>query len=152
MKRIIDMPPIYFELFEAICHFMGRQALVIEAVSNLGILPENLAAGVMGWHGKAASRGQWGEEWDYGLHGSGCLIVNQHTGEPIDWNAPDPHAFDPYFFIHHLKWRLDHKADLPLLRAHIEAHGAKSVATLITDLVADGIISPEYHLNPVAVR
>jgi hypothetical protein len=48
-------------------------------------------------------KGVWkdrlGQEWSYILHGSGCLLTNPETQEPIDWDCPNPKAFDDYFFL-----------------------------------------------------
>jgi len=55
-------------------------------------------------------KGEWkdksGQEWNYILHGNGCLLVNPETEEPIDWDCPNPKAFDIFFFRRHLDWRL----------------------------------------------
>lgn len=45
-------------------------------------------------------------DWKYFLHGSGCLLVNLKTGEPIDWNCPDVNRYDIWKFMSHLMWQL----------------------------------------------
>lgn len=52
------------------------------------------------------SMGYWGKnnEWRYLIHGNGCRLTHTVTEEPIDWDAPDPQAFDSWFFSIHLKW------------------------------------------------
>ncbi len=45
-------------------------------------------------------------EWEYYLHGQGCMLVNKLTGEPIDWDAPDVKSYKLFFFWRHLIWQL----------------------------------------------
>ncbi|HSG42479.1 MAG TPA: hypothetical protein VLA72_04925 [Anaerolineales bacterium] len=56
-------------------------------------------------------KGQWreenGETWNYFMHGGGCKLINQKTGEPIDWDCPDPMQFDAFKFCFHLKWQTE---------------------------------------------
>jgi len=60
--------------------------------------------------GKVSRKGVWkdrtGQEWNYQLHGGGCLLQNILTQEPLDWDCPNPKAFDIFFFSRHLDWRL----------------------------------------------
>src|SRR5689334_11936237 len=50
-------------------------------------------------------------EWTYSLHGKGCMLRNSITGEEIDWDCPNPRRFDRYFFLEHLRWRLETEKD-----------------------------------------
>ena len=47
-----------------------------------------------------------GENWKYLLHGGGCLLINQATNEPIDWDCPSTIHFDAFKFCSHLKWQI----------------------------------------------
>jgi hypothetical protein len=55
-------------------------------------------------------KGTWQDkhsnEWEYYLHGGGCSLLNRRTKETIDWDCPNPLAFDPFFFYRHLEWQL----------------------------------------------
>jgi len=147
--RLMEKDTLYFELYDALAHFMGRQHLTVQAVIDQGVNPADLVKGVGGWYDKTSQVGKWGKDWKFFFHGGGCCITNLDTGEPIDWNGPDPQSFDPYFFIRHLEWRLSHESRLPLLQDYIQQHGSPlAIADLIKDLIADGIISPDYHLTP----
>lgn len=85
-------------------------------------------------------KGVWkdksGHEWNYILHGGGCLLINPETQEPIDWDCPNPKAFDAFFFTAHLDWRLK-QGDVEL--RHIEELQGE-VKTLFSELVKDGLI------------
>jgi hypothetical protein len=52
----------------------------------------------------ATQRGRWGE-WQYRIHGGGCSLVHQATGEPIQWDSPELRRFDPSLFMDWLTWR-----------------------------------------------
>lgn len=147
-SRLGDKEPLYIELYNALAYFLSRQQLVIRVVVEQGVNPADLSKGVAGWYDKTPSRGRWGSEWWFGFHGGGCQLTHRRTGETIDWTGPDTASFSPYSFVYHLEWRLAKDHDLPLLRAYVEEHGALAVVNLIKDLVADGIISPDYHLLP----
>ena len=149
MVKLNEKSDIYFELYEAVAHYMSRQQLVVRAVVDLGVVPEDLVKGVGGWFDKTEQIGTW-REWKFFFHGGGCMLKHPETGEPIDWNGPDTHSFDPYFFLRHLLWRLENGAQLQHLKEHIEHNGDQSVVELILDLIADGIISEDYHLEPSA--
>jgi len=147
--RLIEKDALYFELYDALAHFMGRQHLVVQAVIDQGVNPADLIKGAGGWYDKTSQVGWWGKDWKFFFHGGGCCITNLDTGEAIDWNGPDPQSFDPYFFVHHLEWRLSREADLALLRSYIQQRGnSLAIADLIHDLIVDGIISPNCHLTP----
>jgi hypothetical protein len=90
-------------------------------------------------------RGTWGEndEWEYYLHGGGCLLTNKETGEPIDWDCPNLKSFDEFFFRTHLEWQLeasDRKAELKHTKLWIEKFGADSIRELMDEMRSDGLI------------
>lgn len=100
-----------------------------------------------------SSTGSWGDtgEWTYFLHGQGCMLRNAHTGEIINWNCPNVLAFDPYFFLDHLKWRLGshHREDeLQYTRAWIQQQpeGFRSILSLIEEMINDGLINKDMTL------
>jgi hypothetical protein len=146
--RLTDKSPVCFELYEALTHFVSRQQLVVRAVIDQGVALDRLELGVAGWHDQTPQTGQWGHDWRFLFHGGGCELRHRHTGEPIDWNGPDPLAFGISAFIYHLQWRLAQGHDLPHLRAVIENDSETAVRALIRELIADGIISPARHLLP----
>ena len=146
MIRLTEKEPVYLELYEALAHFLGRQQLVVRAVIEQGVSPQALAAGVAGWHDKTPQTGAWGAEWRFMFHGSGCELKHNRTGEPIDWNGPDPHAFGARAFARHLAWRLAQGHPLPLLRALFNREGEAAILRLIDELIAGEIISSDRRL------
>lgn len=149
MTRLADKDPIYAELYEAITHFYGRQQLVIRAIMDLGIEPATMR-GASAWREKVEQHGAWAKEWSFFFHGGGCELTHQETGEPINWEGPDPAAFSIASFIRHLDWRLAHESRLRRLRSVITEKGEKAIREMIEGLIADGIITPERHLNSAA--
>lgn len=98
--------------------------------------------------------GFWGDkdEWEYFLHGNGCRLRNVNTGEPINWNCPNILAFDPYFFLHHLEWRIESRYredELYHTRRWIEQHsdGLQSIITLIKEMIDVGLINQDFTLH-----
>jgi hypothetical protein len=148
MVRLADSAPVYLELYEALAYFLGRQQLVVRAVMEQGVPLEALRDGVAGWHDKTAQTGDWGHDWHFMFHGGGCELKHRYTGEPIDWNGPDPLAFGTSAFLYHLEWRLTQGHALPWLSALIEREGDSAVRALIEQLIADGVISPDRRLIP----
>jgi hypothetical protein len=146
MMRLADTDPVYLELYEALAHFIGRQQLVVRAVIEQGVATQALEQGVAGWHDKTPQTGMWGENWRFMFHGGGCALTHLQTGEPIDWNGPDPHAFGTLAFIRHLKWRLARGHTLTLLGNRMERDGEQAIAALIEDLIVRGVISPDRRL------
>lgn len=145
MVKLTEKDPIYFEVFDALTYFVGRQQMVLRFLTELGIRPEDMK-GVAGWHGKSSQKGMWGTDWHFFFHGGGCQLTHTKTGEPINWEGPDPAAFSTPSFIQHIEWRLAHQTGLPVLRDYVEKHGLLTIIELIDDLIADHIISPERHL------
>lgn len=143
--NLADKDPIYLELFEAIGYFLGRQPLVLQVIVEKGISLKELPRGVSAWYGKTEEIGKWVSDWRFRFHGGGCELKNLRTGEPIDWNGPFGHAFSVFSFINHLEWRLQAGHDLPLLREYVEHSGGFAVHKLIEELVADGVLTPDYH-------
>jgi hypothetical protein len=85
---------------------------------------------------KGVWKDQSGQEWNYILHGGGCFLINSETQEPIDWDCPNPKAFDEFFFNTHLEWRL-HQGDDELKHVQ-ELHS--EVKSMFAELVNDGLI------------
>ena len=52
-----------------------------------------------------------GENWTYFMHGGGCRLTNQITGEPIDWDCPSTLRFDTFKFAFHVEWQLERFSD-----------------------------------------
>jgi hypothetical protein len=148
MVRLSDKEPVYLELYEALAYFLGRQQLVIRAVIEQGVTPQDLQAGVAGWYDKTAQTGEWGYAWHFRFHGGGCELKHLQSGEPIDWIGPDPQSFSIHAFLYHLKWRLAQGHRLSLLRDRLETGGEQGIVSLIEELIAEGIISPERRLLP----
>jgi hypothetical protein len=147
MIKLVENPPIYLELYQALAHFVARQQLVIRAVIELGVQPETLV-GVGAWRGKTPQVGTWGDEWEFFFHGGGCELRSRQSGEPIDWNGPDPLAFGWMSFIHHLEWRLANEPGLPELRAFVSKHDLIAVLDLIQELIDGGVVTPDRHIEP----
>jgi hypothetical protein len=151
MNRLADQDPILVELYSAIAHFYGQQQLVIRAILDLGIIPSSLR-GVSNWQTKVEQRGLWGKDWEYFFHGGGCQIIHLITGEPINWEGPDPAAFSIPSFTQHLEWRIEQGAPLPMLVAYMQTHGSTAIRPLVDRLITQGIISADRHLLPPAVQ
>lgn len=86
------------------------------------------------------------QAWTYFLHGKGCQLTSQQSGEPIDWNSPHLQRFDTFFFIEHLSWQLrqaQFQAELFFLRGRVAERGIEPVAReLIGELTAAGLLTP----------
>jgi hypothetical protein len=165
------------ELYMAACHFVERQQLVVQAMSEMKLNIDAIGKfGSFGWASSASSengekpldrfpeeptgefekelyavlkyaeeikmprKGVWrdhsGQTWNYILHGAGCLLTNSETQEPIDWDCPNPQAFDEFFFIVHLGWRLNQN-DVNLQHVQGLRHEIK---VMFSELVHDGLI------------
>ena len=148
MIKLTEKPPIYLELYEALAHFIGRQQMVVRAVIEQGVVPDELANGVVAWNDKTSQVGRWGDDWEFFFHGGGCELRHLHTGEPIDWNGPDPLAFGWMSFVHHLEWRLANESGLPELRAFVSEHDLMAVFDLIDELIEGGVVTPDCHIEP----
>jgi hypothetical protein len=148
MIKLTEKPPIYLELYEALAHFIGRQQMVVRAVIEQGVSPEALAGGVVAWWDKTPQVGRWGEDWEFFFHGGGCELRHLRTGEPIDWNGPDPLAFGWMSFPHHLEWRLANESGLPELHAFVSEHDLIAVLDLIQELIDEGVVTSDRHIEP----
>jgi hypothetical protein len=148
MIKLTEKPPIYLELYEALAHFVGRQQMVVRAVIEQGVSPQALAGGVVAWRDKTPQVGRWGDDWEFFFHGGGCELRHLRTGEPIDWNGPDPLAFGWMSVLHHLEWRLVNEPGLPELRAFVSEHDLIAVLDLIQELIAGGVVTPDCHIEP----
>lgn len=89
---------------------------------------------------KVPRNGRWkdpaGQEWQYMLHGGGCSLIHPETQEPLDWDCPNPKAFDDSFFFVHLAWRLKQEDDA--LR-HVQELQDEA-KRMFAELVEDGLI------------
>ena len=81
-------------------------------------------------------RGVWmdrdGNEWEYYLHGKGCLLINKLTGEPIDWEC-NTVGLSIWFFLQYLEWQLvspEWEDRLIHTRKWIQSKGANSIYDL----------------------
>src|SRR4051812_9849804 len=112
-------------IYELISKFVSRQSLVFQAVKELR--PHILVStgAISGENIKNTSRfdipqtGIWGanQDWKYFLHGLGCKLIHTETQEPIEWNAPNPNAFDKFWFANWLKWYLIHFPEMQDMRS-----------------------------------
>lgn len=148
MIRLVDKDPVYLELYEALAYFRSRQQLVLRFIAEQGVAVSDLRYGVRAWRSKSPQIGGWGVAWRFFFHGGGCTLRHTSTGEVIDFNGPDPECIIPYSFRTHLAWRLANEAGLPLLRAYVADHNIEAVDELVGHLVADGVLTPDYHLTP----
>ena len=93
---------------------------------------------------KLNQTGQWTDKnddvWDYFMHGGGCRLTNKKTGEPIDWDCPNPMYFDAFKFCFHLKWQAENfPIKYPSLIKYLHDHDIHAIEhELIPELVNDG--------------
>ena len=151
------------ELLEAISYYIGRQKIVAQAMTDLGLdvttkfnsktpLEGNELEKFKKWseqRSKIPSRGTWvdkeGNKWEYFLHGEGCLLTNIETGEPIEWDIPQTDSFDPYFFHDNLFWQF--KAESRYDKVGSVRHRlTELVNQLIEELIEEGKITKDYSL------
>lgn len=150
MVKLVDKAPVYLELYEALTYYRGRQQLVLRFIAEQGVAVADLWRGTLAWQRKTPQVGDWGDGWHFFFHGGGCTLKHKTTGEAIDFNGTDPEKLWPYSFRTHLEWRLAREGGLPMLRAYTEEHAVEAVDRLVQDLVADGILTPDYHLIAAA--
>jgi len=95
------------EVYRLVVQFVQRQELVYQLLRQLrprfvpkpGEHPPRLTRKAA----TATQRGRWGE-WRYRIHGGGCELVHDTTGEPIQWDSPDVRRFDPNWFVDWVRW------------------------------------------------
>lgn len=114
-------------------HYLRRQVLV--AVAMFTVHPAPLQTNgerflglavrpyVSAWQRRTAGNprwqaGLWRAEWRYWAHGLGCRLVHQHTGEPLEWDAPELLSFDERWFWTHLEWRIGQTSKPDKVAAH----------------------------------
>jgi hypothetical protein len=112
-------------LLALIAEFVARQQLVAEAITELrpdkfGIYNKNTPEVFVALADKVLhvpDMGTWKRygRWRYFMHGAGCLLTNFITAEPLEWDAPHRHEFDPYWFINWCLWLRKLHPDDPLL-------------------------------------
>lgn len=102
------------------------------------------------------ARGVWvdrdGNEWEYFLHGKGCLLTNKHTGEPIDWEC-NVVGLSIWFFLRYLEWQLtsaEWRDRLVYTRKWVQSKGVDSIYDLreIWELVRE--VERAYGIQPFA--
>ncbi|MCI0713365.1 MAG: hypothetical protein L0154_24630 [Chloroflexi bacterium] len=69
-------------------------------------------------------RGEWEHEgrWQYFVHGTGIKLTNTVSGEPIEWDAPDPDVFDVYWFANWVEWKVLQSGEFRDLRNFAQKH------------------------------
>ena len=97
---------------------------------------------------RVAQQGVWydptGTAWDYYLHGCGCRLKHQMSGEPLDWDCPDVQSFDPYFFNEYVDWLVRQSGrdvDTEMLRRWLDQQNGEGVIALIEEMRVDGVIA-----------
>lgn len=95
------------EVYRLVAEFVTRQELAYQVLRrfrpNLVPEPGERPPRLTREQATATQCGRWGE-WRYGIHGSGCEMVHEATGEPIQWNSPDVRRFDPHWLIDWVTW------------------------------------------------
>jgi hypothetical protein len=96
-------------IYHLIERFVQRQQLPLEVIQKFR--PhwiDSTKARPSKEYASATQLGYWGQdnEWAYFLHGRGCQLTHTITGEIVEWDAPDPYRFDPYWFARWLAWFL----------------------------------------------
>lgn len=90
--------------------------------------------------GESFQSGIWKNDWKHWLHGKGCRLTHIQTGERLDWDAPDAHAFRIEWFWNHLDWRLENESDDPFV-AQAAIFLEKSIGwDIISSLESAGVI------------
>lgn len=100
-------------------------------------------------------KGVWidhdGDEWEYFLHGKGCLLTNKRTGEPVDWEY-NVLGLSVWFFLRYLEWQLispEWEDRLVHTRKWIQSKEVDSIYDLrdIWDLIRE--VEKEYSIQPL---
>lgn len=151
------------QLLDAITYYIDRQEIVAQAITELGLdittnfnsktpLEGDELEKLRKWseqRSKIPSRGIWidkdGNEWEYFLHGNGCLLTNVKTGEPIEWDIPQLESFDPYFFHDNLFWQFKSTSRYDKV-GNVRHRLTELVNQLIEELIEDGKITKDYSL------
>jgi hypothetical protein len=127
------------DMTNLIAFFLERQRVVALAMLDIHPGPLQMAGThilgieiepyVRTWRGKMKrsrrfrrnwQSGIWRGEWKHFAHGFGCLLTNLHTGEPIEWDAPDLQAFEKWWFWNHLEWRVKQETDPHIVETRLE--------------------------------
>lgn len=143
------------ELVFALAYYIERQIVSHDLMLKLGIDAQDIASRGAAGCVQVPSYGYVENQdgvWRYNIHGKGFRIIHTVTKEPIDWECPSYVKFDDFFFLRHLKWRLqflDEKRQIPKLAAWVENHQNRieSVLPLLDTLRNMGIISKGNTLN-----
>ena len=81
-------------------------------------------------------QGIWKRDWKYRLHGIGCKLTHIHTNEPLEWDAPNSHAFRFDWFWEHLMWRMEFEAQDPYVMkcsAYLRGFSKTEVKTILME-------------------
>ena len=98
---------------------------------------------------KVNQTGKWqdknGETWNYFMHGGGCLLINQATDEPIDWDCPSIIHFDAFKFCSYLKWQIEKLPNkFPHLIRYLRKNEVSTIEhNLIPELVNEGKLTKD---------
>jgi hypothetical protein len=153
-------------VYSLIERYVVRQALVRDAMNDLR--PDLLVvAGDKGSYehliqmtkrySHVPQSGQWGndKEWRYFIHGRGGRLTHTITQEPIEWDAPDIHTFDGFWFLNYLQWLLHQDTgdkNISAIKIRLSSNPETSLQDLIFDilnqLVQKGLLARPDPSNP----
>jgi hypothetical protein len=118
MDELNDVQQLILTLIQ---QFVERQSIVLEAMKDLYFDPGMwLDETPRSWsilsrqYSLKSPMGIWIKDsviWKYRLHGPGCDLVNQETGEPVQWDAPNLRRFDRYWFFNWIYWWIEQNQD-----------------------------------------
>jgi hypothetical protein len=120
MEQLTPLQSAVLSLAKQYCE---RQAIVRDALRELRphlLMPLENRGTPKQWAAALSIQhplGNWGEngEWAYFLHGIGCRLTHNQTGEKIEWDAGDLNTFDLNWFLHWLQWRLKQTGDSEMI-------------------------------------
>lgn len=170
-----DSPASLDDFADIVCnlmaHFVLRQQLVVLAMLDLHpgalrqgqehILGVELKPYLEAYRerrsklspGESFQIGVWKNDWEHFVHGIGCKLTHIHTREPIEWDGPDPQAFDLHWFSHHLAWRTENERGEPFVQKYLELNGAaRNLKTALNHLIDQKrlFLNNDYNLVLVA--
>jgi hypothetical protein len=144
--------------------FIGRQAVVLEAIRDLRpdwiIRAEGRISkefNKSGWqkfvlkYARSPQLGRWGtnNEWEYFLHGVGCRMKHTITGELLDWNLGSLREFHKWVFIYYVQWSIEEAEDKDVLVIQLKLKDEAESKTLekmlieaLNQLTDAGIVKP----------
>jgi hypothetical protein len=139
-----DRDAVKYAMYALVYRFVERLRLVYDAISELrpdflwfGNPDTNQWLHLHNQYRHVPDAGHWykdGAWWQYTTRGYGCQLTHEISGEPLEWDAPNPQVFDSYWFINWLEWLLaqdDDDDDVELVRlAFAEQNTARIFAAL----------------------